>query len=104
LVKNDQIAIRIIAESLAIFKIVVLRMLKEDLGKRKLCAGFVPHSLTPEQTEDRVTSCQELIAMADTDKYFFFLTKLLWEMRPGVLPMTPKQSDGLVSHPLGRRN
>jgi len=23
----------------------------------------------------------------------FFKTKLLWEMRPGVLPMTPKQSD-----------
>jgi hypothetical protein len=34
---------------------------------------------------------------------FSFLTKLLWEMRPGVLPMTPKQSDivlnGLVRHP-----
>ena len=38
----------------------------------------------------------------------FFLTKLLWEMRPGVLPMTPKQSDrvlnGMVRHSLGRRN
>jgi hypothetical protein len=36
------------------------------------------------------------------------LTKLLKEMRPGVLPMTPKQSDrvlnGLVRHPLSRRN
>jgi hypothetical protein len=34
----------------------------------------------------------------------FFLTKLLWEMGPGVLPMTPKQSDrvlnGLVKYPL----
>jgi hypothetical protein len=39
--------------------------------------------------------------MADADK--IFLTKLLREMRPGVLPMTPKQSDrvlnGLVGHP-----
>jgi hypothetical protein len=38
----------------------------------------------------------------------FFLTKLLGEMSPGVLPITPKQSDrvlnGLVRHPLGRRN
>jgi len=37
-----------------------------------------------------------------------FLTKLLREMRPGVLPTTPKQSDrvlnGLVRHPLGRGN
>jgi hypothetical protein len=42
LVKNDhRIALRIIAESLNIPKPVVLRILKEDLGKRKLCAGFV---------------------------------------------------------------
>jgi hypothetical protein len=52
-------------------KIVVLRILKEDLGKTKLCARFDPHSLTPEQREGRVTSCQEIIAMADADKNFF---------------------------------
>jgi hypothetical protein len=95
-------ASRMIAESLNIPKTVVFQILKEDLGKRKLCARFVPHSLTPEQREDRITSCQDIIAMADADKN---LTKLLWEMRPGVLPMTPKQSDrvlnGLVRHPLG---
>jgi exoribonuclease II len=55
LVKNDRrIASRMIEESLNIPKTVVLRILKEDLGKRKLCAYFVPHSLTPEQREDRV--------------------------------------------------
>jgi len=59
-----------IAESLSIPKTVVLWILKEDLGKRKLCARFVPHSLTPEQREDRVTSRQDIIAMADTDKLF----------------------------------
>jgi hypothetical protein len=96
-----------IAESLNIPKTVVLRILKEDLGKRKLCASFVPHSLTPEQREDRVTSCQDIIAMADAERNIF-LTKLLREMRPAVLPMTPKQSDrvlnGLVRQPVGRRN
>ena len=92
LVKNGRRnASRMIAESLNIFKTVVLRILKEDLGKRKLCARFVLHFLTPEQREDRVTSCQNRIAMADADNYF--LTKLLREMRPGVLPMTPQQSD-----------
>jgi hypothetical protein len=60
-----------IAESLNIPKTVVLRILKEDLGKRRSCARFVPHSLTPEQREDRVASCQEIIAMADKDKNFF---------------------------------
>jgi len=42
--------------------------MKEDLVKRNLCAHFVPHSLTPEQREVRVTSCQYIIAMADVDK------------------------------------
>jgi histone-lysine N-methyltransferase SETMAR len=70
-VKNDRrIVSRMIAESLNIPKTVVLRILKEDLGKRKLCARFVPHSLTPEQREDRVTSCQDIIAMADADNFF----------------------------------
>jgi len=106
LVKNGRrIATRMIAESLNIPKTVVLRILKEDLGKRKLCARFVPPSLTSEQREDRVSSCQDIIAMADANNFFF---KLLREMRPGVLPMTPKRSDrvlnGLVRHPLGRRN
>jgi hypothetical protein len=44
--------------------------------------------LTPEQKEDRHTSSQDIIAMADVNKNF--LTKLLREMRPGVLLMTPK--------------
>ena len=100
-----QIVSRMIAASLNIPKTVVLRILKEDLRKRELCARFVPQSLTYEQREDRVTYCQDVIAMADADK--ICLTKLLRKMRPDVLPMTPKQSDrflnGLVRHPLGRR-
>jgi hypothetical protein len=49
LVKNKgRIASRLIAESLNFPKTVVLWILKQDLGKRKLCARFVPHSLTPE--------------------------------------------------------
>jgi hypothetical protein len=107
LVKNDgRIASRMIAESLDATKTVVLRILEEDLGKRKFCASFVPHSLTPEQRKDRVKSCQDNIAMADAA--IFFLTKLLREMIPGVLPLAPKQSDrvlnGLVRHSLDRRN
>jgi hypothetical protein len=47
--------------------------------------------LTSEQREGPVISCQDIIAMADADKNY--LTKLLREMRLGVLPMIPKQSD-----------
>jgi hypothetical protein len=72
LVKNDHhITSRMIAESLNFPKTVVLRILKEELGKRKSCAHFVPHSLTPEQREDQVTSCQDIIVMADANKNFF---------------------------------
>jgi hypothetical protein len=72
MVKNDlRITSRMIAEPLNIPKTVVLQILKEDLGKRKLCARCVPHFLTPEQREDRVTSCQDIIAMVDADKNFF---------------------------------
>jgi len=59
-----------IEESLNIPSTVVLLILKEDLEKRKLCARSVPHSLTPEQREDRVTYCQDIIAMADADNNF----------------------------------
>jgi hypothetical protein len=106
LVKNDhQIASSMVAESLNIPKTVVHWILKEDLGKRKSCAHSVPHSLTPEQREDRVTFCQGIILMAEADKNF--LIKLLWEMRPDVLPITPKRNrvlKGLVRHSLGQRN
>jgi len=71
LVKNDlRIASRTIAESLKIPKTVVLRVLKEDLGKRKLFACFVPQSLAPEQREGRVISFQDNIAMANEDNIF----------------------------------
>ena len=72
LIKNDRrMTSRVIAESLNIPKTVVLRILKENMGKRKLCARFAPHFLTPEQREDLVTSCQDIIAMSDADKKIF---------------------------------
>ena len=60
-----------IAEYFNIPKTAVLRVLKEDLGRRELCARFVLHCLTAEQREDRVTSCEDIIAMADADKDCF---------------------------------
>jgi hypothetical protein len=44
LVKNDRRITHRMIESLNKPKTVVLRILKKDLGKRKLCARFVPHS------------------------------------------------------------
>jgi hypothetical protein len=53
LVKNDhQITSRMIADSFNILQTLALQILEQDLGKRKLCARFVPHLLTPEQRKD----------------------------------------------------
>jgi len=60
-----------IAESLNIPRTVVLQIMKGHLGKRNLCARFVPHCLTPEQRKDRVTFCQDIIANDDADKNIF---------------------------------
>jgi len=59
------------AESLNIPETVVHRILKEDLGERKLCGRYVLTSWTPKRREDRVTSCQGIIAMVDADQQFF---------------------------------
>jgi len=88
-VKNDRrIASRMTAESLNIPKTAVLRILKEDLGKRKLCACFVSHSLTPEQRGDRVTSGQDIITMANADKNF--LNKIITEDEPWCFAYDPE--------------
>jgi len=72
LFKNDlRIALRMIPQSFNTSKTVILRVLKEDLGQKKLYAYTVSQCLTHEQGEDRVTSCQDIIAMAEGDKIFF---------------------------------
>ena len=80
--------------------------LKADLGKRKLSARFVPHFLTPEQREARVTSCQYIIAVADADKKIKI--KNIAGDETWYLPTTPKQNDrvvnNLVRNSLGRSN
>jgi hypothetical protein len=92
LVKNDsRIASRMISESVNMPKTIVLSILKEDLGKRKFCARFVPRSLRLEQREDRVTPCQCIIPMTDANN-LLFLTDVLRKMRPGVLSMTPNKA------------
>jgi len=107
LVKNDrQITSRMIAESLNFPKTVVLWILKEDLGKRKLVhiLFHTPWQLSKGKIESQLAKKLSRWTMQTK----IFLTKLFWKMGPGVLPMTPKQSDrvlnGLVRHPLGRRH
>jgi len=102
LVKNyRRIASIMIADSLNTPKTLVLRILREDLWKRKLFARSVPRSLTPEQRESRVTSCQDIIAMADADKILF--NKIITGDETWCFAYDPETND-LVRRPLGQRN
>ena len=52
-------------------KDTVRKIVVEDLRKQKICSHFVPHSLTPEQKDQRTAACRDLIATADSDPDFF---------------------------------
>ena len=70
LVTDRHLTCRMIAEKLNIAKTVVHDIIRNVLKKKKVCAKFVPHSLTPEQKEQRVNACRNLIEMADEDNTF----------------------------------
>jgi len=44
---------------------------ERGFGKEKVVCTLVPRSLIPEQRDDRVISCQDIIMMADADKKIF---------------------------------
>jgi len=62
--------LQMIADHLNIGKETVCWIVTEDLGKRKICARFVPHALTTEQKQEHVVYCQDLLLMGQ-DEYFW---------------------------------
>jgi len=71
MVEEDRnVTSRLIADTLGIPKPVVLRILREDLKKRKLCSRFVPNALTREQMDERVAACQDLLNVINGDNNF----------------------------------
>ena len=62
--------LQMIADRLNIGKETVRQNVTGDLGKRKICARFVPHALTTEQKQECVVYCKDLLLMGQ-DKYFW---------------------------------
>ncbi|GFW15539.1 FLJ37770-like protein [Trichonephila clavipes] len=58
------------ADSLNINKEAIRILLHEDLGKKKLCANFVPHTLSSEQKTMRNAHCRDIILAAENDPNF----------------------------------
>lgn len=70
-VANDRNAsLKMMEEALNIGKETIRLILHEDLGKTKVCAKFVPHTLTGEQKSFRVNHSKEVVAAARNDQNF----------------------------------
>jgi len=59
-----------LADELNIGKDTARKIVVEDSRKRKICSHSVPHSLTPEQKDQRTAGCRDLVATADSDPDF----------------------------------
>jgi len=60
-----------LADEVNIGKDTLRKIVLEDLQKWKICSRFIPHCLTPEQKDQRIAACRDLIATADSDSDFF---------------------------------
>ncbi|KAJ4435152.1 hypothetical protein ANN_23728 [Periplaneta americana] len=67
LAQDRRLTLRLIAEELDISKDTVHTIVRDDLGKRKICSRFVPHKLTDEQKAKRMETSRDFISMCDQD-------------------------------------
>ncbi|KAJ4431362.1 hypothetical protein ANN_19959 [Periplaneta americana] len=67
LAQDRRLTLRLIAEELDISKDTVHTIIRDDLGKRKICSRFVPHKLTDEQKAKRMETSGGFISMCDQD-------------------------------------
>ncbi|XP_054718503.1 protein GVQW3-like [Uloborus diversus] len=71
ILRNDRcVSTRLIEEVTGIPKSTVHLILTENLGKRKVCARFVPHTLTDDQKHCRVEHCRDMQQAATRDPNF----------------------------------
>jgi len=65
LAQDRRVTSRLMAEELGISKDMVHTIVREDLGKCKICSRFVPHKLTDEQKAKRMETSGDFITMCD---------------------------------------
>jgi len=71
LLQNHHLSLRMLADEVNFGKDTVRKIVVEDMQKWKICSHFVPQFLTPEQEDQRIAACRDLIATADSDPDFF---------------------------------
>jgi histone-lysine N-methyltransferase SETMAR len=68
--RNCRLTFIMMSDGLYINNKTIRLILHEDLRKRKICAKFVPHSLSDEQKQRRLTSCQDFIQTCQDNPSF----------------------------------
>ena len=67
LAQDRRQTLRLIAEKLGISKDTALTIVRNDLGKRKICSRFLPHKLMDKQKVKRMETSGNFISMCDQD-------------------------------------
>lgn len=67
---DGNFTVRMLAEELGINRETVRQILTKDLGKKKVCARFVPHELNEDQKHARVEHCKDIISTAENNPDF----------------------------------
>ena len=70
----ERMTLRLMAEELGISKDTVHTIVREDLGKRKICSRFVLYKLTDEQKAKRMETSGDFITICDQDPSFLRTT------------------------------
>jgi len=68
--KDRRLSVRMIAEKTGLDKSAVLRILRDHLHKRKICAKLVPKNLSVEQIANRLEICQDLLGRLEIEPRF----------------------------------
>ncbi|XP_054725145.1 protein GVQW3-like [Anastrepha obliqua] len=67
---DGNFTVRMLAEELNSSTGTIWKILTDDLGKRLVCARFVPHQLNEDQKIGRVEHCKDIISTAENDPDF----------------------------------
>ena len=70
--RDRQISVRRVADELSIPKTSVYEIMRDHLGKKKVCTRWVPKLLTLLQCAIRVECCEELLQQSEANPFTFF--------------------------------
>ena len=70
LAQDRRLTLRLIAEEFGISKDTANTVVRDDLGKGKICFRFLHHKLTDEQKAKRMHTSGGFISMCDQDALF----------------------------------